>query len=181
MVNQNSFDVLHVKEVIDTLPFVLHANAENPMYVFNKDYLENSEVIRCFKYFGMASIPEIKGIRNYLGYLTENVEGRGNFMRGVVFTNNAEDKIAIFHRSPNGIINDDYTLVLREKTKLLYRSGVVPGKGYRFNVENHLIIPGQKYTPFELNSPSIKKGIEQTPKNIRLAEILAGLNPNFSN
>jgi len=180
MVNQNSFDVLHVKEVIDTLPFVLHANAENSQYVFNSEYDVNLAVKESFRYFGIVALPEIKGIGNYMGYLTEYVEGRGSFMRGVVFTN-GENKIAIFHRSPNGVINEDYTLILRDKNRLLYRSGVVPGKGYRFNVENHLIIPGQKYTPFELNSPSIKKGIEQTPKNIRLAEILAGLNPNFSN
>lgn len=176
--NENSFEVLYVKEVIETLPIVLHSNAENPMYVFNKGYLENSEVMGSFRYFGMATIPEIKGIRNYFGYLTEYIKGRGVFMRGVIFTND-NDKIAIFHRAKNGIINEDYTLILRDKNKLLYRSGVVPGKGHRFNVENHLIIPGQKYTPFKLNSPSIEKGLEKIPSNVKLAEILAGLNPNF--
>ena len=180
MVNGNSFEVLPVEEVITTLHCVLHADAEKSRYIFNDGYSQTPQVMTSFRYFGIVSIPEIKGISNYLGYLTEHVEGRASFMRGVIFTNN-NDKIAIFHRAQNGTINDDYTLILRDKNRLLYRSGVIPGKGYRFNVENHLITPGEKYTPFKLNSVSIEKGLEKTPGNVKLAEILAGLNPNFPN
>ncbi len=180
MVNENSFEVVPVKDVISTLHQVLHVDAENPKYVFNNEYPQTPQVMTSFRYFGILSIPQIKGIANYMGYLTEYIEGRGSFMRGVIFTND-EDKIAIFHRAQNGTTNEDYTLILRDKNKLFYRSGVIPGKGYRFNVENHLITPGKKYTPFKLNSVSIEKGLEKTPGNVKLAEILAGLNPNFPN
>lgn len=179
MIDSYLFKSLEVEEVIATLPYILHPDAENPIYIFKDcEDITNLDVKRSFRYFGILNIPQLKGLDLYIGHITEKTKNNQIFVRGVVFTND-RNKIAIFHRAPNALNHDDYTLMLRENNTLLYRSGVIPGKGYRFNIENHLIIPGEKYTPFKLNSSSIETGLEKMPSNVRLAEILAGLNPNF--
>lgn len=178
-----SFNVIEVGQVIRTLPIVLHERAENPIYVFNENYIDNSPIKESFRYFGILTLSQIKGMDHYMGYLTEHIEGRGSFMRGVIFTNN-KDKIAIFHRSPNASIPEDYTLILRDENSLLYRGGVIPGKGHTYKIENHKVIPGQRYNPFKLNfdlSSNLDLQNLTVPKNIKLAEILAGFNPNFPN
>lgn len=184
MVNGNSFNALEAQEVIKSLHYVLHKDAENPRYIFNQENPEdtmhifdpkNSCVLRSFRYFGILALPETKNLSYYKGYITESVENRGNFVRGVVFTNNL-DKIAIFHRAPNATINEDYTLMLRDKNKLIYRGGVIPGKGYHYEKEI-TINPGVNYAPLQLKPHFICP----IPENIKLISILAGYNPNFPN
>lgn len=173
MEDNNTFKVMEIEELIKTFPenYTLSSNNTSLDYSIKANFklLEKSSEI-------VSKFSELNALNHWdlFGYNKINKNNSSNVKIGISFTN-LNDKLALFIRSENAIVDEDYVFVIRTGNEVLYRGGVIPGKGYQVE-KKFTVIPGENFKFPDLSN-SQKNYPNHKPD---ILEIVVGKNSNYN-
>lgn len=167
MADSNTFKVRSIEELIEVFPEIFSENSSK--YKLDNSYvnLDGSSLINfTFK----KSDFNLDNSISYLGTLTQN---ELNKVLGIVFCSKNKNILGIFYQSKVPKNENDYVLALRQNNSILYRGGIIPGKGYQVEKEFD-VNPNSDFDWPNLSNPLVKYPNHKP----EIVSIIAGYNPN---